>query len=69
MRVLPDGAMDLMWSEDRFLFAGADTTVMISSSESGGVTWGGPRDGQATGQGASSGSSGRKRPMWRTVRI
>ncbi|WP_189554223.1 helix-turn-helix domain-containing protein [Streptomyces lavendofoliae] len=40
MRILPDGAMDLMWSENRFLFAGADTTVMISSSESGGVTWG-----------------------------
>ncbi|HBS72910.1 MAG TPA: AraC family transcriptional regulator, partial [Microbacterium sp.] len=32
--------MDLMWSEGRFLFAGADTTAMISSSETGGVTWG-----------------------------
>ncbi|WP_343299900.1 helix-turn-helix transcriptional regulator [Streptomyces sp. AM 2-1-1] len=40
MRILPDGVMDLMWSEDRFLFAGADTTAMISSSKNGGVTWG-----------------------------
>ncbi|GAB3062944.1 MULTISPECIES: helix-turn-helix domain-containing protein [Micrococcales] len=40
LRILPDGVMDLMWSEGRFLFAGADTTAMISSSETGGVTWG-----------------------------
>ncbi|MGR6614619.1 MULTISPECIES: DUF6597 domain-containing transcriptional factor [Kocuria] len=40
MRIVPDGVMDLMWSGGRFLFAGADTTAMISSSETGGVTWG-----------------------------
>lgn len=40
MRILPDGVMDLMWSEGRFLFAGADTTALILSSESGGITWG-----------------------------
>ncbi|GGA69258.1 hypothetical protein GCM10011490_19830 [Pseudoclavibacter endophyticus] len=32
--------MDLMWSEERFVFAGADTTATIASSTSGGVTWG-----------------------------
>lgn len=40
LRILPDGVMDLMWSQGRFVFAGADTTAMISSFESGGVTWG-----------------------------
>lgn len=40
MRVLPDGVMDLMWSEGEFLFAGADTTAMISSSDDASVTWG-----------------------------
>jgi AraC-like DNA-binding protein len=32
--------MDLMWSEGRFLFAGADTSAFIASSPVGGVTWG-----------------------------
>ena len=39
-RILPDGVMDLMWFNDRLVIAGADTTAMVSSSESGGVTWG-----------------------------
>ena len=32
-RILPDGVMDLMWSKGRFLFAGADTTAMVSPGE------------------------------------
>lgn len=39
-RILPDGVMDLMWFEDRLVFAGADTTAMDVSSGSGGTTWG-----------------------------
>ena len=39
-RILPDGVMDLMWFEGRLVVAGADTTAMVSSSESGGVAWG-----------------------------
>lgn len=40
MRILPDGVMDLMWSNGQFLFAGADTTAMISTSHVASVTWG-----------------------------
>lgn len=40
MRIVPDEVMDLMWSDGRFLFTGADTTAMIFSSKNGGVTWG-----------------------------
>jgi AraC-like DNA-binding protein len=32
--------MDLMWSEGRFLFAGADTRAFIAASPTGAVTWG-----------------------------
>lgn len=32
--------MDLMWSEGRFLFAGADTRAFTASSPIGSVTWG-----------------------------
>jgi AraC-like DNA-binding protein len=39
-RILPDGVMDLMWFEERLVFAGADTTAMVSTSESGGTAWG-----------------------------
>ena len=39
-RVLPDGVMDLMWFAERFVFAGADTTAMVSSSHGGGAAWG-----------------------------
>lgn len=40
LRILPDGAMDLMWADGRFRFAGADTTAMIHDSRAGAVTWG-----------------------------
>ena len=39
-RILPDGVMDLMWFDGRFVFAGADTTAMVASSAGGGITWG-----------------------------
>lgn len=39
-RILPDGVMDLMWFDGRLVFAGADTTAMVSSSEDGGEVWG-----------------------------
>jgi AraC-like DNA-binding protein len=32
--------MDLMWFGGRFVFAGADTTAMVSSSDGGGAAWG-----------------------------
>lgn len=40
LRILPDGVMDLMWADGRFLFAGPDTTAMIAPSEAWGETWG-----------------------------
>lgn len=40
VRVLPDAVMDLMWSNGRFRFAGADTTALVSPGEDGAVTWG-----------------------------
>lgn len=39
-RILPDGAMDLMWSDGRLVFAGADSTAMVTSSAGGGPGWG-----------------------------
>lgn len=39
-RILPDGVMDLMWLDGRLVFAGADTTAMVASSETRGVAWG-----------------------------
>jgi AraC-like DNA-binding protein len=38
-RILPDGVMDLMWLDGKFVFAGADTTAADSSSADGRV-WG-----------------------------
>lgn len=40
MGILLDGVMDLMWTEERLVFAGADTTAMISPSDDRGTTWG-----------------------------
>lgn len=40
VRILPDAVMDLMWSNGRFRFAGADTTAMVSPGEDGALTLG-----------------------------
>src|SRR5690349_15966050 len=39
-RVLPDGAMDLMWFKERLVVAGADTRAMTAHVHPGTATWG-----------------------------
>lgn len=39
-RVLPDAAMDLMWCDGLWTFAGPDTTALVVPSRPGSSTWG-----------------------------
>lgn len=38
--VTPDGVMDLMWLQGRFVVAGADTRTMVAETTPGDLTWG-----------------------------
>lgn len=38
--ISPDGVMDLMWFQDRFVVAGPDTRTMVAATRPGEATWG-----------------------------